>query len=73
MTELLCHTDSYMEQFEAKVVTVLPDNSGVVLDCTAFYPGGQPCNFGWLGETAVVKISRDQGQIVHRIEGLGEP
>ena len=71
MTELLYHTDSYMEQFEAKVVTVLPDTNGVVLDRTAFYPGGggQPCDFGRLGETVVVKVLRDQGQIVHRIEG----
>ena len=57
MTELLCHTDSYIEQFEAKVMAVFPDSSGVVLDRTAFYPGGggQPCDFGWLGDTPVVK------------------
>jgi misacylated tRNA(Ala) deacylase len=71
MTELLCHTDSYLKEFEAKVLAVNPDANSVVLDRTAFYPGGggQPCDFGWLGETPVVKVSREHGEVVHRLEG----
>ena len=40
MTELLYQTDSYLREFEAAVVDVLPDARSVVLDRTAFYPGG---------------------------------
>ena len=56
MTELLCHTDSYVQEFDATVVAVDTTSSAVVLDRTAFYPGGggQPHDLGWLlasGET----------------------
>ena len=51
MTELLYHTDSYLREFEA-VVTETTDN-GVILDRTAFFPGGggQPNEFSaaWRG------------------------
>ena len=63
MTELLCHTDSYVQEFAATVVAADTATSAVVLDRTAFYPGGggQPHDRGWLqtsGETlAVTKIA----------------
>ncbi len=38
MTEILCYADSYLREFEARVLGVTP--KGVVLDRTAFYPGG---------------------------------
>ena len=40
MTDLLYQTDSYLRQFEARVTAVDEANRGVVLDRTAFYPGG---------------------------------
>lgn len=40
MTELLFHTDSYIEEFEAGVVAVLPKTNGFVSDRTAFSPDG---------------------------------
>ncbi len=75
MTELLYHTDSYVQEFDATVVTVDPARSAVVLDRTAFYPGGggQPHDLGWLlasGESlAVTKIARQDGQLWHTIAG----
>ena len=63
MTELLCHTDSYVQEFNATVVATDAAKSAVVLDCTAFYPGGggQPHDLGWLqarGESlAVTKMA----------------
>jgi misacylated tRNA(Ala) deacylase len=70
MTELLCHTDSYIKEFDAKVVSFLPEQNGIVLDRTAFYPGGggQPCDYGWIGEAPVVRVLREEGQIVHCLE-----
>ena len=69
MTDILCYADSYLREFEAKVIAVTA--RGVVLDRTAFYPGGggQPSYTGTLvsGDDAyrVTKISRADGQTVH--------
>lgn len=50
MTELLYQTDSYCRQFEAVVTAVDADNRAVLLDRTAFFPGGggQPADSGLL-------------------------
>ena len=58
MTELLCHTDSYVQEFDAMVVAADAAKSTVVLDRTAFYPGGggQPHDLGWL-QTSVESLA----------------
>ena len=50
MTQLLYQTDSYLQAFEAKVTALDPENQGISLDRTAFYPGGggQPADYGTL-------------------------
>jgi misacylated tRNA(Ala) deacylase len=40
MTDLLYHSDSYLKEFEAKVIKVDDELNAVILDRTAFYPGG---------------------------------
>ena len=57
MRELLCHRDSYLKEFEAKVVEVKADERSVALDRTAFFPGGggQPCDRGWLNGLRVLR------------------
>ena len=73
-TELLYATDAYLRSFDAQVQDVTPPG-GVILDRTAFYPtgGGQPHDLGsltWDGGSAnVVEVSKDGGQVVHKIEG----
>jgi len=73
MTEILCYGDSYLKEFDATVVEVL--DRGVVLDRTAFYPGGggQPPDTGVLRagsvEHRVSKVSRSSGRLVHEIDG----
>ena len=73
MSELLFHRDSYLKKFEASVAEVL--DQGVVLDRTAFYPGGggQPCDTGVLllegREYPATGVRRSGGKIVHQIEG----
>ena len=73
MTEVLCYADSYLRGFDAAVVEVTA--KGVVLDRTAFYPGGggQPTDTGVLsdgaGEWRVKRLSRSHGKIVHEVEG----
>ena len=73
MTEILCYDDSYLREFEANVIDAT--SKGVVLDRTAFYPGGggQPADSGTLtaGDTSftVKKLSRQDGKLVHEIDG----
>lgn len=74
MTELLYHTDSYLQEFDAKITSVLPDQRTVILDRTAFYPGGggQPCDFGSLSVAGViypVEKVKKQGDDVHHFLG----
>ena len=73
MTEILCYADSYLQEFDARVVAVT--DKGAVLDRTAFYPGGggQPPDTGVLrvgdSERLVRKLSRVEGQYVHELDG----
>ena len=48
MTARLYHDDSYIKEFTAKVNSLDLDNHGLILDRTAFYPGGggQPSDKG---------------------------
>ena len=77
MTTLLCNEDAYLREFDATVTGVT--EKGVVLDRTAFYPGGggQPPDAGVLvagtDKYTVKKLSRADGQIVHEIEGEEYP
>jgi misacylated tRNA(Ala) deacylase len=69
MTELLCQTDSYLRRFDASVIAV--DGEAVVLDQTAFYPGGggQPYDTGSVtwdsGSARVVKVKRQGADVLH--------
>jgi misacylated tRNA(Ala) deacylase len=71
MTELLYQTDSYLQTFEASVTSIAADVHGVILDRTAFYPGGggQPADGGKLivsGETVPVSRARKVGaEVIH--------
>jgi misacylated tRNA(Ala) deacylase len=73
MTKLLYQTDSYMQSFEATVIDVDENNHGVILDQTAFYPGGggQPADQGILksGDVhfPVSSVRNIAGKIVHQI------
>jgi misacylated tRNA(Ala) deacylase len=76
MTELLCHRDAYLKEFEARVVEVNAADRAVALDRTAFFPGGggQPCDRGWLegpggGSLAVTRAARQGDTIWHWLDG----
>ena len=77
MTEFLCYDDSYLREFDATVTAVTA--GGIVLDRSAFYPGGggQPSDTGVLGAGdelyAVKRVSRQDGQHVHQIDGPDRP
>ena len=72
MTEELFLKDSYTKEFEARVVKI--EGREVILDRTAFYPGGggQPPDKGSLGigpvEASVVDARREGRSIVHVLD-----
>ena len=72
MTEFLYLQDSYQKKFEAAIIEV--QGNGVVLDRTAFYPGGggQPSDMGVLEadgvEYGVSKVSRTEGRYFHELD-----
>lgn len=75
MTELLYHTDAYLQEFDATVTQVLADQHAVVLDRTAFYAGGggQPCDFGSLLVDDVLydvdKVKKQGEDVLHFLSG----
>ena len=77
MTELLYQTDSYLQTFEAIVIAVDDENHALVLDRTAFYPGGggQPADRGTLSlltndaKVFTVKRAKKAGPIVLHLIG----
>ena len=79
MTELLYQTDSYLQEFEGVVVAVDEEQRAVVLDRTAFYPGGggQPADQGVLladdARYVVSKAKKAGDDVLHFIEGDALP
>lgn len=75
MTERLYYTDSFLHEFEARVVGVNGD--AVTLDRSAFYPtsGGQVFDTGWLdvdgSRIRVKEVAENEltGEVLHVLEG----
>ena len=42
----------------------------MLLDRSAFYPegGGQPCDLGILGDTAVTDVQEKDGELIHYVK-----
>ena len=75
MTDLLYQTDSFLKEFEAVVTAVDAEARTVVLDRTAFYPGGggQPNDTGQLSLSGemypVEKVKKQGADVLHFIGG----
>jgi len=74
MSELLYMNDCYLREFEAKIVDISEDKMSVILDKTAFYPGGggQPNDLGKIYfkdiEYEVILVERDkEKKITHKL------
>lgn len=74
MTKLLYHQDSYLKEFSAKVVSFNQKKHSVLLDQTAFYPGGggQPTDTGHLifnnEQIPVIRAKNVRGEIIHLLD-----
>ena len=76
MTELFYQTDSYIKEFEAIVTAVDAEHRAVLLDKTAFYPGGggQPNDTGKLMlpggvRYPVEKVKKQGADVLHFLGG----
>lgn len=76
MTEKLYLKDSYLKEFTARVVGL--DGSRVILDRTAFYPGGggQPCDRGYILTGSGLRLEvcsvgkTASGDVYHEVVGV---
>ena len=76
MTDRLYYQDSFLYNFDAKVLSVTETpRPAVILDCTAFYPtsGGQIHDTGWLASAdAKFRVTEvadtEDGHVVHYLE-----
>lgn len=75
MTTLLYQTDSYLQEFDAQVMSVMSEENAIVLDRSAFYPGGggQPNDVGVLSYGSriwkVIKVRKAGEDVIHVLEG----
>ncbi|OQX65137.1 MAG: hypothetical protein B5M51_01600, partial [Anaerolinea sp. 4484_236] len=75
MTELLCQTDSYLKEFDATITRVDAESRALILDRTAFFPGGggQPADVGLLTvngtEYSITKVKKKGADALHFIGG----
>ena len=75
MTKLLYQTDSYLREFNASITSIDVNSNGIILDQTAFYPGGggQPADRGKIEfNNQIINISRAKrvsGNLVHIVDG----
>lgn len=78
MTEALYHLDSYLKEFTAKVLKTDIENNAVILNRTAFFPGGggQVADQGVLrscgNEYTVTRAKQSEDGILHMLES-GSP
>lgn len=79
MTELLYQTDSYLKEFNAEVTVVDAESHAIVLNQSAFYPGGggQPNDIGQLtvvdGQVYPVEKVKKRGADVLHFLGNDSP
>jgi len=72
LTELLYLDDSYIKEFDAKVIDIT--DKGIVLDKTAFYPvgGGLPSDTGFIEygneKIRVNNVIKEAGEVYHVVE-----
>ncbi|GAB5490262.1 MAG: alanyl-tRNA editing protein AlaXM [Phototrophicaceae bacterium] len=72
MTDLLYQTDAYQIEFSAEVVSVNEEENGIILDRTAFYPGGggQPNDIGkFIIDDQDVYVTKVKRGNLHIIDG----
>ena len=77
LTEKLYYYDGHLANFTAKVLSCTEENGryAVVLDRTAFFPGGggQDADEGELGGMRLLGLREDGKEIIHLVPGALQP
>jgi alanyl-tRNA synthetase len=75
VTERLYYTDSYLQEFRARVTGRAEDGRRIYLDRTAFYPtsGGQPHDTGAIAGVPVLEVVDEGERIAHVMEATHSP
>ncbi|XP_014276906.1 alanyl-tRNA editing protein Aarsd1-A [Halyomorpha halys] len=89
MVVFACQNDSFLKEFSSKVIscstaefkTVVNGKKetlkgyDVILEDTILFPegGGQPCDYGFLGDIPVLNVRRNGSEAVHFVEKPLEP
>jgi alanyl-tRNA synthetase len=86
VTERLYYNDSFLREFDARVVSCSAASAAdagseiaprwqIILDRTAFYPtsGGQPYDLGELGAAKILEIKDAEDEIIHLTDRALEP
>lgn len=78
MTELLYQTDSYLQNFSSSITKINDELNGIILDKTAFYPGGggQPADSGiilWNNKSIQIIRAKKIGDDIVHLFPPGEP
>jgi len=70
MTERLYYLDSYVREFQARVIDTADGGRRVYLDRTAFYPtsGGQPFDLGAIDKAGVIEVVDEGDRIAHVVD-----
>jgi alanyl-tRNA synthetase len=70
MTERLYYNDSYLRDFQARILETADAGKRVYLDRTAFYPasGGQPFDLGSLDTARVIEVVDEGERIAHLLD-----
>src|SRR3990172_5048223 len=75
MTLLLYQTDSFIQEFEATLIAVNQSERSILLDQSAFYPGGggQPCDTGQIlcenSNYSIEKVKKQGEDVIHFVIG----
>lgn len=72
MTDLLYQADAYQIEFQAEVISVNEEDNGIILNRTAFYPGGggQPNDTGrFIIDGQEFKVTKVKRGNLHIIDG----
>ncbi len=76
MTDALYLKDCYLQEFVAKVISLVSEKE-IILDETAFYPtgGGQPCDIGKVSTQTnnyeVISVEKRDEEIIHHVDKEG--
>ena len=67
--EKLYYIDQYIKEFTAEIEEIIEKDNKchVVLDKTAFFPGGggQPCDLGYIDDHEVLDVYEEDGKVYH--------